>query len=276
MPTASKAARRHPSKSPSAALQFIVMAVVRCAMDAGLVCPSSVGSRELAPAMSSMSIQGSALSLCAAFLFAQGATLIGKGLQFLVSSMLFRAARLSSSSFVWRHVARRWPAQSQALSWLTVGTLRVVSTLAGLMALLPLPMAACGLAHGLDALTQRAQRLHTPALWVLAQRCSGRQPRGVAPQIGQDVTYKWEVPEDLSVPLELCCPITLQLLHDPVLLHGDVFERVAMEAWLRRSSRHPLRADVAADLKELRPAQEMALVCQEFAREHGLSAVRDE
>jgi len=85
-----------------------------------------------------------------------------------------------------------------------------------------------------------------------------------------EIQWCWEIPGGLDVPHELCCPITWQLLYEPVLLHGDVFERAALETWLRRKPRHPLRADVAAHPDEVQPVEDFRRLCCAFAEQHAL------
>lgn len=268
------------SPTPSAALQLAVIACLRVAMDAGLLCSSSVAGRELVPALSSIGLQGSALSLSAAFLLGQTATLAGKSCRAAVCLLIVGVARASGCSFACRLLAKRWPGFVGVARRAAFGATYLVGTLAGLLAVLPLPIAAHGVARALDSLTQQAQRLRSPALWILARRCWRYWPGRGGPALGlgssPGVTGRqWDVPVEVMVPLELCCPITLQLLYEPVLLHGDVFERSALELWLRRSPRHPLRSDIAADTEELQPALAMAQVCQDFATEHRLKIVHE-
>ena len=54
-----------------------------------------------------------------------------------------------------------------------------------------------------------------------------------------------EITASMDGPLELCCPITLLLFQDPVkTLHGQTYERAAIEDWLESKSTDPMTGDI--------------------------------
>ena len=53
-----------------------------------------------------------------------------------------------------------------------------------------------------------------------------------------------EISTSIDGPVELCCPITLQLFQDPVkTLHGQTYERAAIEDWLESKSTDPMTGE---------------------------------
>ena len=70
-----------------------------------------------------------------------------------------------------------------------------------------------------------------------------------------------EISTSIDGPVKLCCPITLQLFHDPVkTLHGQTYERAAIEDWLESKSTDPMTGDTLK-IKALFPDDEMKLRC---------------
>ena len=64
-----------------------------------------------------------------------------------------------------------------------------------------------------------------------------------------------------EAPVELCCPIGLDLLVDPVAtVHGQVYERAHIEAWLEKHDTDPLTGE-RLWLKQLWPDEELAERC---------------
>ena len=63
------------------------------------------------------------------------------------------------------------------------------------------------------------------------------------------------MPSAPDPPEELCCPITLSLLEDPVVLVGDghVYSRAAIEDWLRRGNTTSPMSGEALDSTRLVP-----------------------
>jgi hypothetical protein len=54
-----------------------------------------------------------------------------------------------------------------------------------------------------------------------------------------------DITASIDGPLELCCPITLLLFQDPVkTLHGQTYERAAIEDWLESKSTDPMTGDI--------------------------------
>ena len=54
-----------------------------------------------------------------------------------------------------------------------------------------------------------------------------------------------DITASMDGPLELCCPITLLLFQDPVkTLHGQTYERAAIEDWLESKSTDPMTGDI--------------------------------
>ena len=72
-----------------------------------------------------------------------------------------------------------------------------------------------------------------------------------------------EISTSIDGPVELCCPITLQLFQDPVkTLHGQTYERAAIEDWLESKSTDPMTGDILK-IKALFPDDEMKLRCDQ-------------
>ena len=70
-----------------------------------------------------------------------------------------------------------------------------------------------------------------------------------------------EITNSIDGPVELCCPITLQLFQDPVqTLHGQTYERAAIEDWLESKSTDPMTGDTLK-IKVLFSDDEMKLRC---------------
>eukprot|EP01062_Namystynia_karyoxenos_P011956 TRINITY_DN14294_c0_g1_i1.p1 TRINITY_DN14294_c0_g1~~TRINITY_DN14294_c0_g1_i1.p1 ORF type:complete len:360 (+),score=117.70 TRINITY_DN14294_c0_g1_i1:80-1081(+) len=114
-------------------------------------------------------------------------------------------------------------------------------------------------AEHLAAASRRSIRHGQPLLWTLVR---GRS-RGAEAQ-------RWSVPDAVPVPDALRCPVTLELFCHPCVLHGQVFERDAIEEWLLRRGAHPLAADRPAAVDELAPATQMEQLCHRFALSRGL------
>ena len=63
---------------------------------------------------------------------------------------------------------------------------------------------------------------------------------------------------------ELRCPITLDIMHDPVFLtDGHVFEREAIEDWLQHSSISPLTGKPLSDTRVV-PSPLLRRLCEEY------------
>lgn len=266
------------SRPASPAFQLAVMAITRGATDAGWLYPATVRNDLLIPPRSALGLQGSALCLAATFVLGQTATFVSRSVRSAVQRAGSRVARLSGLALIAARLQRS-PRLSRTVAAATAAAtalVAAVSSIVGFVALLPLPHVSHMIARTLDGLTQQAQRLRSSLFLLLLRHCwhcwigywrlgKGRGRRTVARG------WQWQVPDAVMVPHELCCPITLQLLAQPVVLHGDVFERSALQQWLRRSVRHPLRADTAAHRDEIRSAEGMESVCHAFAAQRGLS-----
>lgn len=62
-------------------------------------------------------------------------------------------------------------------------------------------------------------------------------------------------------PIELCCPITLELFEDPVVtLHGQVYERQNIQAWLAKHDTDPMTGEKLR-VKQLWPEEDLAHRC---------------
>ena len=60
----------------------------------------------------------------------------------------------------------------------------------------------------------------------------------------REVPKLTEITKSMDGPVELCCPITLQLFQDPVkTLHGQIYERAAIEDWLESKSTDPMTGE---------------------------------
>lgn len=259
--------------TPLSTLQFFFAAAVRYAADSGRVCLTNIPKDELVPPVSSLNLQCSALSVVGAFVLGRALSFAGRRVRASVQILLRLAARLTGMAFALRLAEHRSPSVVAFVSRLSLGISWLVGTSIGAsVALVPVPASTYQLARSLDELTQQAQRLRMPVSRLLFRRaCRYWRPwlGGCKSDFGS-VHWWWEYPDDLDVPHDLCCPITWQLLAEPVALHGDVFERGALEAWLERTPRHPLRADVVAHLDEVQPAEDMATLCRHFAQTLGI------
>ena len=73
-----------------------------------------------------------------------------------------------------------------------------------------------------------------------------------------------EIRKSIDGPVQLCCPITLQLFQDPVkTLHDQTYERAAIEDWLENNSTDPMTGDILK-IKALFPNDEMKLRCAQY------------
>jgi hypothetical protein len=76
---------------------------------------------------------------------------------------------------------------------------------------------------------------------------------------------------DDNVPSQLRCPITLNLMADPVVAaDGNTYERKALEAWFATQKTHkPTSPLTGADLptKAFFPVHALRAICQQFAKE---------
>jgi len=280
--------------TPLSTLEFFFAAAVRYAADSGRVCLTNIPKDELVPPLGALNLQCSGLSLAAAFVFGRALSFAGRRVRDSVQILLRLAARLTGMGFALAFAGKRWPTVVTGVSKLALGISWLVGTSIGAsVALVPVPASTHQLARSLDELTQQAQRLRVPVARLLLLRFwrYWRPARGRFVGYGWLRTggdhsavaafaadsggkpWRWEYPDDLEVPHDLCCPITWQLLADPVVLHGDVFERGALEVWLQKTPRHPLRADTPAHLDEMQAAEAMARLCFSFARTLGFHPV---
>ena len=91
------------------------------------------------------------------------------------------------------------------------------------------PVAAPTAAHR----AQRGQQLAAPAAGPPPATAPARDPLSPADPRRALAGHK--------APAELCCPITMQLLMDPVFcLDGHTYERAAIEKWLSRNNKSPV------------------------------------
>ena len=80
----------------------------------------------------------------------------------------------------------------------------------------------------------------------------------------REVPKLQEMTKSMDGPIELCCPITLQLFQDPVkTIHGQTYERVVIQDWLESKSTDPMTGDTLK-IKTLFPDDEMKLRCAEY------------
>jgi len=253
---------------PTVPVQLTLMAALRISVDAGWFCPEGkAGSRS--PVLSSLNLQGSALSVLGSFLLSQTLCVVGQSVRAWLQAVLHAMAQLSGSTLLLRVMFSRWPGPAAAIRNSAVHAAWAAGTLLGLSSgLLPLPVLAHAGAHALDELEQQAQRLRMPVLSLFVRRCYWRWRPRVPRREGSEA-WLWDLPEGVEVPHELCCPITWGLMANPVVLHGEVFERCTLERWLLRCPRHPLRSDVLVHMDEIQPAEDMARLCRAFAEMHG-------
>ena len=73
-----------------------------------------------------------------------------------------------------------------------------------------------------------------------------------------------DITKSMDGPVELCCPITLQLFQDPVkTLHGQTYERAAIEDWLESKSTDPMTGEMLK-IKAVFPDDDMKLRCAQY------------
>jgi hypothetical protein len=252
------------------------MACVRYLFDAGWMCRSSVAGDQLLPASSLLSIQGSCLSIGVSLLMGHTLAVTAQLARASVYVSLQLMMRLTGCFRALRLAQMRWPSFSHYVRYFARHTAWVFATaIGGAMSLVSVTLFTRKSVVDMDGLTQKAQRLHLPFSLVCLRYCLYAWLPAKFQKNKLDREYWcWQVPGDVDVPLELCCPITWQLLSQPVLLHGDVFECKALMTWLRQKPRHPLRADVAACSDEVQPASDLGKLCCAFAEKHGAQAVR--
>ena len=111
-----------------------------------------------------------------------------------------------------------------------------------------------------------SERAPTPQVWVDDEAAIAeaiRQSLAIMPPSPQfksgtrEVAKIKEITTSIDGPIELCCPITLQLFRDPVkTLHGQTYERTAVEDWLESKSTDPMTGDILK-IKALFPEDEM-------------------
>merc|ERR1712185_611040 len=78
-----------------------------------------------------------------------------------------------------------------------------------------------------SAIRRRQHRKRSGGVWVLRLLLAHHDPSG-------ERQMRWIIPDDLEVPPSLLCPITHELLYDPVSVFGMVCERDAVEEWVIR------------------------------------------
>ena len=67
-----------------------------------------------------------------------------------------------------------------------------------------------------------------------------------------------------GMPDELCCPITCELMVDPVIAsNGQTYERKAIDAWLKDKDTDPMTGDKLAD-KTVRPNVFARGMCRDY------------
>jgi len=63
-------------------------------------------------------------------------------------------------------------------------------------------------------------------------------------------------------PIDLCCPITLEIFKDPVkTIHGQTYERSAIENWLLTKNTDPMTGETLK-IKAVFPDDDMKLRCE--------------
>ena len=79
----------------------------------------------------------------------------------------------------------------------------------------------------------------------------------------RDIPRLSDITMSVDGPYELSCPITLQLFRDPVkTLHGQTYERAAIESWLETNNTDPMTGD-KLNIKALFPDNEMKMRCDQ-------------
>jgi small GTP-binding protein len=77
-------------------------------------------------------------------------------------------------------------------------------------------------------------------------------------------------------PEEFCCPITQELMRDPVLAaDGHSYDRSAIEAWLKRKQTSPLTNE-PMESAQLMPNRALRSAIERWRQEHGLDETQDE
>ena len=78
-----------------------------------------------------------------------------------------------------------------------------------------------------------------------------------------------EVPEDM--PRNMRCQISGKPFVEPVVCHGDVFEKKYLEEFVVNRGKHPFHCDQRISLLSIRPCPEMKILVEEYARQHKMT-----
>lgn len=72
---------------------------------------------------------------------------------------------------------------------------------------------------------------------------------------------------ELNLPEQFCCPITLQLPVQPVLLHGTLFEKAVIKNWVIQRGSHPCSRRVVC-VDEIQEHPQLSQLIHQWARHH--------
>jgi len=79
-----------------------------------------------------------------------------------------------------------------------------------------------------------------------------------------------KIPDDLELPNHFCCPITLELMDEPVIApSGYTYERRAIEEHLRKNASDPFTLE-PFNIVDLRPNRALRDAIQAYKVEHNL------
>lgn len=111
-------------------------------------------------------------------------------------------------------------------------------------------------------------------LWVVGQIIEGIRKAGFTNYAWSWVacwysgTAEYDYDEDLEIPEDMQCPITLQPFVDPVWCLDSMFERRAVEEWIIQHGTHPLAGKVKVSIRGLDPSSKMKNLVTKFMSEN--------
>ena len=115
--------------------------------------------------------------------------------------------------------------------------------------------------HTLANQTTASRRLNTAATTSLAIPVAPSQPHG--PSITDILQSKGVI-----IPNEYLCPITLEIMKDPVILEdGHIYEKTAIKTWFQKNSTNPLTKKVV-NKNTLIPCHAIRNLIQDFIKKY--------
>ena len=82
-------------------------------------------------------------------------------------------------------------------------------------------------------------------------------------RIALQQTHQYNVPALADIPGVFCCPISRELMVDPVVLHGIIYERSCIEEWVQRNGTDVYHTP--AEMKMIEACADLRAVVVQFA-----------